>query len=268
MGSEVMRHSVFWQTLQETRRSLMYWTLSLSGAAGLVLLAYLLLVRSTGGQSARQDLPGWLGFVLGESASAVDAGGWLELVGFGLVLPLGLVIFTIYQGSWLVAGEEERGTLGLLLSAPLKRKRLIFEKYAVLVLLALIPAAGIWLVLSPVLWLGWLPMKGLTLLWDSVILFLIGLAFGALAMALGSLTGKRWLSFGVTLAFALLMLFASRLPDSPLIQPILRFFSPFYYYRVALLTPLSWAHALVLALVAAAGLILAWKIFEQRDLPA
>lgn len=262
-----MRHSVFWQTLHETRRSLIYWTLSLSGAAWLVLLAYPLLVRITGSPSVLQGLPAWLGFFLGTAARPAEAGGWMELVGFGLVLPLGLVIFTIFQGSWLVAGEEERGALGLLLSAPLQRNRLIVEKYAVLVLLALIPAAGVWLVLSPLRWLGWLPVSGLALLWDSVILFLVGLAFGALAMALGSLTGKRWLSFGGTLAFALLMLFVSRLPESVSIQPVLRFLSPFYYYSAAL-TPLSWGHALVLFLIAVAGLILAWMIFEQRDLPA
>lgn len=268
MGSAGMRHSVFWQTLREIRRPLLYWTLSLAGSAWLVLLAYLLFTSPAGGTTGLHPLPGWLAFFLGGAGDLAGPEVWVRLVGFGLVLPLGLVIFTICQGSWLVAGEEERGTLGLLLSATLQRNRLIFEKYAVLVLLALAPAAGVWLALSLVRWLGWLPVSGITLLWETGVLFLVGLAFGALAMALGSLTGKRWLSFGVILAFSLLMLLVSRLPDSLAIQPVLRLFSLFYYYNTALQGHLYWSHALVLALVAAGGLVLSWIMFERRDLLA
>jgi ABC-2 type transport system permease protein len=262
-----MRHSVFWHTLRETRRPLIFWTVGMAGAAWFVLLAHPLFLRFADSGTGAPALPSWLGLLLGETGGLAGAGVWLRSVGFGLVLPLALVIFTIRQGSWLVAGEEERSSLGLLLAAPLQRCRLIFEKFAVLVLLALAPAAGVWLALSLVLWLGWLPLGGAALAGACAILFLVGLAFGAPAMALGSLTGKRWLSFGFTLAFALLMLLISRLPGSLPIQPVLRLFSPFYYYNAALLNHLYWVHALVLAVMAAGGLALAWTLFEHRDLP-
>jgi len=263
-----MHPSVFWQTLRETRRPLMYWSLSLAGAAWLILLFHLFFRLITGDEAGMVSPPAWLAFVLVGADSLAGAGEWLRAAGFGLILPLGLIVFTVFTGSWLVAGEEERSMLGLLLATPLRRRRLIFEKYAVLVLLALIPAAGIWLTLSLACWAGWLPMSWAALTKASAVLFLMGLAFGALAMALGCLTGKRWLSFGVMLFYALLALLVSRLPGSFPAQPVLRFVSPFYYYDSALLSYLYGVHAFVLALFAAAGLILAWAAFENRDLPA
>lgn len=212
-------------------------------------------------------MPGWLAFLLGETTRLSEPAEWLRVIGFGLVLPLGLVVFTIRQGSWLVAGEEERNSLGLLLAVPLRRYRLILEKFAVLVLLALVPVFAVWLALSLVRWLGWLPLPGLALAGAAALLFLVGLAFGAPAMALGSLTGRRWLSFTITLAFALLMLWVSRLPGSFQVHPVLRFLSPFYYYNAVLFNRLYWGYALILLLVVVGSLILASIIFERRDLP-
>jgi len=262
-----MRRSVFWQTVSELRRPLLHWTLGLAVAPWLVLLARPLLWFILGDQAGLGEGPGWLAFLLGDAASLKEPGQWMYAAGFGIVLPSALIIFMIYMGSWLVAGEEERNTLGLLLAVPLQRYRLIFEKFAVLILAALAPSAAVWLALSLIGWLGWIDVGGAALAGASALLFLVGLAFGAAAMALGSLTGRRRLSFNVILALALLMLIISRAPSSSPVQPVLRFFSLFSYYYAALLDSFYWLNALILFLTAAAGLIFAWSIFEHRDLP-
>ena len=60
------------------------------------------------------------------------------------MIPLLLIIATVSAGSAAVAGEEERGTLELMLSLPRARRRLVVERLAALVA----EAAG----LGAVLW--------------------------------------------------------------------------------------------------------------------
>ena len=46
------------------------------------------------------------------------------------MVPLLLMIAAIGAGAGAIAGEEERGTLELLLANPLSRRRLVLEKTA------------------------------------------------------------------------------------------------------------------------------------------
>ncbi len=56
--------------------------------------------------------------------------GYLNSQLFFLMLPIILGIFAISLGSDALAGEEGRGTLDLLLSTPLSRRKAVLEKFA------------------------------------------------------------------------------------------------------------------------------------------
>ncbi len=54
--------------------------------------------------------------------------GYLGIELFSLMVPLLLIIAAVATGAAAIAGEEERGTLDLLLSLPLTRRRVTAEK--------------------------------------------------------------------------------------------------------------------------------------------
>ena len=78
---------------------------------------------------------------LPESVRALFAGGELDLTSpagylnsqiFALMAPLILLIFTIGAGAGVVAGEEERGTLDLLLAHPVRRRDYVVQRFLAL----------------------------------------------------------------------------------------------------------------------------------------
>lgn len=261
-----MRPSVFYQTLSELRRDLLHWTVGLAAAALILILLHLLLVRIVDlNQAANLRL---MQFLFHDAQNLDQLPVWMQAAGFGLLFPAVEAVFSIKQGSWMVAGEEERGSLGLLLAAPIPRHRLVLEKFAVLALATLIPVLGLWFFLSLLRLFG-VPVMGVGELFQSVInLFLLGLMFGTLGLALGCLTGNQLLSIRLSAGFLLLAFILNRLPADFPGKLILNFLSPFYYYAEALAGRLySASYSLVMLIFIGAGFGLAWLAFEQRDLP-
>ena len=256
-----MALSVFAQTYNELRKPIFYWTLVMVGVAGLIMLAFPLLdgpfdLDWLGAQRSASFL---FGYEVGQLRLS-HLGDWLQAVGFGLFFPLLLSVYASVVGSWLVAGEEERGSLGLLLAAPLARWRFMLEKSAVLLVSVLRPV----LVLGLILWMMGLFGASVSGLVNLLLgLFLLSLLFGALALAVGSFRGRQRLSLGVTLG-GLLMAFAiSRLPPSHPVGQLLRLLSPVYLYEASAANPVFLLALLALVVIC---LVLAWVGFERRDL--
>jgi ABC-2 type transport system permease protein len=100
--------------------------------------------------------------------------------------------------------------------------------------------------------------------------FLLGLAFGSLALAVGAATGSRTIAIGVPSGVALLTYILNALaPSVEGLEPV-RLISPFYYYSGGdpILNGLDPLHALVLAAATVVLLALALWTFERRDLAA
>ena len=97
---------------------------------------------------------------------------------------------------------------------------------------------------------------------------LLGLMFGTLALAVGSASGNRGLSIGISSAAGVACYFLNALaPISESIEP-LRVLSPFYYYIDAdpLSNGLNLGHAGVLLALTAIFLAAALVTFDRRDL--
>lgn len=260
-----VRFSIFSQTLREVRPSLVKWTLILAGTTWILFLVYPLFDWLSGGRLFNHPLPGWAVVLLAGSPVGAyrigSLGGWIMQVGMGLILPVLLVFQAARRASSLIAGEEERGSLGLLLATPVSRQRLIFEMFAVLVLLVFAPAAAVTVSLLLAAWTGLLALAAGQILAAGLNLFLLGMAFGALALTLGCLTGRRVLSQTLVLGFALISLVVSRLSFTPF-----HLIFPFYYYHLSVQRSALSLPTLALAGWAAAGYGLAWTFFERRDL--
>jgi len=207
-------------------------------------------------------------FNMVEGVSLSTGPGFLHMELFSLVLPLLLIILAVGFGARAVAGEEEEGTLDLLLAGPLSRRRWLAEQFgamaAITFLIGLVNFVGMLLAGAAFdlgLDSGKLAAAGLGVV-------LIALVFGSLALAVGAVTGKRGLAMGVASAAALAAYLVFSLAEVVTWLGTVQKASPWYYYAASapLLRGMEWAHAGVLAAIALALPVAGGVILDRRDL--
>lgn len=196
-----MNTPVLAKTLRDQRRSLIGWSV------GIVAL---LMIEGALWPSVR-DMPKLDDLLAGYpeamkemfSLDTMSTGeGFLNAELFTLVLPALFIVYGIGRGARLVAGEEEAGTLEIVLVTPVSTTRILMEKAAGLgisvALLGLVSGLATMLV-SVVFDMG-VPFGHVAV--GSLAVVLIGLEYGVVALALGAATGHRLLAVAVTGAAA------------------------------------------------------------------
>jgi len=184
--------------------------------------------------------------------------------------PILLMVFTIGAGTRAIAGEEESQTLDVLLSMPIRRRRVVFDKFVAMLGTTASLVAVVWvaiLVFGPMFQLE-VDLGNLTAACLS--LYLLAVGFGTIAIAVGAATGSKGLAVGVPAAAALVTFILNVLgPSVEALKPF-RKLSPFYYYWGAepLRNGLDVGHALVLAAIPLVTFLVALIAFERRDLAA
>jgi ABC-2 type transport system permease protein len=258
------------KTLADQRRALVGWAL---GMAALVLL-YTSFYPSVKANAAKlnqyiQTLPDAVRNMIGRGGDFSSPTGYLQSEIFSIMGPLLLMILAIGAGARAIAGEEEIGTLDLLLANPIARRRVVAEKFWAMVA----GTAGVGVVMwAAITVFG--PLfgvhVGLVNLAETVLsAVLLAVGFGTGALAVGCLRGKRGLAIAVVVSVAVVTYLLNVLAPSVHAVRSLQKLSPFYYYieNDPLRNGLDPVHALVLVSIAAAGLGLALLAFERRDLP-
>lgn len=201
---------------------------------------------------------------------AMDTGmGFLNAELFSIVLPVMFVIYAIGRGTRLLAGEEEAGTLAIVLTMPLPRVKVLLEKAAGLV----VGIGVLALVLAVTVWLASLAFDMEVSLraavFGALTQWFIGIEFGLLAMAVAAATGRRALAIGIPsgIAAATYMgLLAAQLVDS---LHWLRWLSPFHAATTGgPLGPSLPALVWTMPLVGLVALAVAAPVFHDRDLTA
>jgi ABC-2 type transport system permease protein len=191
-----MLRSLYLKTLRDQRHALLGWSVGVS---------LLVLVECALWPSIR-DMPHWDQLISSYpeamkklfSVDAMTTGrGFLDAELFTLLLPALFIVFGIGRGARLLAGEEDDGTLEILLVTPLSTTRVLLEKAAALV--TSLAVLGVVLavttqVCSWVFGLGLGPGASLT---GSLAVTLLGVEFGCLALAVGAVTGRRGAALGV-----------------------------------------------------------------------
>ena len=187
--------------LRDRRRGLVGWAL---GIAAYVVLqtSFYPSVRNSEFQRAIARYPEGLKAFFGgaQSFDFSTGSGYLDVELFSLVVPALLVIAAIGFGVAALAGEQERGTLDLLLANPLTRRRVVLEKTvamaATLAMLSVVVFVTL-AVMNPIVDLG----VGLTDLGAACLgAALVGFGFGMVAMLVGAASGSRAVAIGVPAA--------------------------------------------------------------------
>jgi ABC-2 type transport system permease protein len=194
--------------------------------------------------------------------------GFFQAEIFSITAPVAVAVVTIAMGARALAGEEKNHTMGLLLANPISRSRIVVTKAGIMVVFS--AAVGLVTFLST--WLGVLiggvdiAVGGIAA--ASVLLALLGLAFGSVALLLSALTGRTSIASygttGVVLVWYFLWAFAS-IGDSSGVWARL---SPFHYYLGGdpLNNGMQWGDAAVLAAAFVACVAVAVWAFNRRDL--
>jgi ABC-2 type transport system permease protein len=207
------------------------------------------------------------GAEIGDVSSLV---GFLHIELFSMILPALMIAFAAGTASGFTAGEESRGTIDILLSYPVSRRLIVLEKSLAVTLACVVAAVVVW-----VMALAGAAASGSELPPDTLaaalfMLILLGLDFGALALAISAYTGNRAAAIGIAIALMVAMYLADTLGAIVDGLGAIRPLSLFRYYmgNDPLRNGLDLGDIGVLAVVAAVLLVLSLVAFERRDLAA
>jgi ABC-2 type transport system permease protein len=194
-------------------------------------------------------------------------GGYVVGETFTLIAPIALVAYAVIAGASAVAGEERDGTMAMLSAQPVTRTRVLLAKAGALGLLLVAVAALFWagMALADVAYGSELTAGGLGA--GTIHLLFLGLAFAAIALAIGAATGRPEIASAAAGGIAV----AAYLSNAMLpLAGLGRWaeLSPWYYALGSdpLRHGIDLAHLGVLTGLGAVALVVAVLTFRRRDL--
>lgn len=257
------------RTLRAERRALGAWSVALV----LLVAMYVAVYPSVRGDSSYAKLIEGLPKAYRALITVAGGGdittpvGYLDVELMTFMGPLLVFVYAIGAGAGALAGEEERHTLDLLLANPIRRHRVVIEKFAALFAGTAVLVAVLWaaLVTEGAIAGMAVPLGGAAAAMAH--LGLLGAEFGALALLVGALTGRSGPSRALPTVVAVVAYLVNALgPVVGWLRP-LRPWSPFYQYiahdplRTGLSVPA------VGVTVASIGVLVALAVaaFRRRD---
>jgi len=225
----VSPRSVFTKAIWDGRRSLAGWSAAIA-VVGAVYGAFWPTIKTPEMQAALAAYPEELlaAFNFNELTTPE---GYLSSSVYGTLLPVLVAVFMIGWGTRAIAGDEESGTLDLVLAHPVSRRRVAAQRVAAVLVGACSIALALWLAMLALS--GPADLSGISLgefAAMSLHLALFGAFFGGLAFAIGAATGRRTLTLVASAAVVVLgFLGHSVLPQVDVLTWT-RELSPFHWY--------------------------------------
>lgn len=256
----------FTQTLRRLRGQILGWGIGLASYGLLMGAMFSSINQIEGLDELLANYPQEFLAFMGDVSTFSTPSGYFGTY-FSNLVPLFLVIFAVSTAAGLLAGDEERGTLDLVMAYPLSRWALFAGRA-----LGYIVALGLVLLISYLGWLVVLPWSGmdvsaLQLLRPFVPLFGLMLLFGGLALLLSLLLPSARMASTVAgglLVANFLLAGLARINDS--LQPIMDL-TPFAFYQQGdAMDGLNWGWALGLMAVGLLFIVIAGFVFNRRDI--
>lgn len=222
--------SVYLKSLRDYRGGILGWGLGLGVLMIVVLSAVPSLVNTPAARQALIDTAKGFRFFW-EDIDVYTPGGYaLWKYGSLLAFP---AIWGLLAGSRMLRGEEERGSLDVLLSLPRSRARVAFEKVAAFGTALLLMG----LLIGVFTWLGGAGVNAGFSFGDALLLgldiSLIGAVFAAIAIFISQFTTEQGPAAGFTGAlFGLAILLNSLRLVAPSTENLARL-SPVYYFGLS-----------------------------------
>jgi ABC-2 type transport system permease protein len=259
----------FTRTLHDQLRPVVLWSIG----AALLVSFYMALYPSIGSMNEMQQMieqmpPAFRALFAAEGLDLSTPEGYLNIELFSFVGPLLVLAYTVSAGSGATAAEEERGTIDLLLSTPVTRRRVVLEKAAALGTLTLVLGGGMWLGVALGAAVGGVSVDLVRVAGALLSMLLMGAGFGAIAMLLGALTGRRTVSLAITAVLIIAGYMVNALGTIVDWLEPLRPVSPFFHFQGSdpLTRGLQAGPSAVLLAIIAIGVAGAVLAFDRREL--
>lgn len=260
--------TIFRYTFRRFRGQILGWGLGIA-SLGLILVPFYDIFRDQQEdfmQMLESYPPEFMAFFGGDASSLLTPEGYLGMYGFSL-LPLIIGIFAVLAGSGLIAGDEEKGRLDLILSQPVGRVPFFFGR-----LLAFIAAT---IAILFVAWLGFVILLGqssmdidmLQMFLPFLPLFAQALIYGMLAFLLSMLLPSRNMAAAISGLVVVASYFVSSMATLNDSLELIASLLPYAYYQSAgAISGLNLTWLLGLLSVSALMALVAWWRFMRRDI--
>ncbi|MFN2291673.1 MAG: ABC transporter permease subunit [Anaerolineae bacterium] len=256
----------FKHTLRRLRGQISGWSIGLTLYSVMMVSLYGSIQEIEGLTEMLQSYPPELLAFFGNLTAITTAQGYMDVYYFSYMTVI-IGIFVVSTGASLIVGDEEKGTLDLILSQPVSRTRLFLGRY-----LGLVMAVTLILLIG---WLTWvLPPgsrdMGLTWveflrpflpLWAELLLFGTLALFLSLVMPASRAAGMT--AGGLLVANFLLVGLANINQD---LQRAVEFTPLHYYQGGSAIDGLNWGWLAGLLAGSLVLMLLAWWRFQRRDI--
>jgi ABC-2 type transport system permease protein len=259
--------TVYTKALYDQRRGLLGWSIGIAATTALFVLIYPMMAGFDDIEVLLEQYPEEFGELF--NIEAITSGpGFLNAELFSLLAPALFLIYGIGRGARAVAGEEETGTLEVLLATPVSRTRMLIEK--ALALLTGVTVLGLVLFMTMIAFGPFVDL-GLSISYAAAAaasMTLLGAEFGLLALTVGATTGRRGPAIGIVgvAAVASYVLFAL----GALVEEVepWRFLSPFQHAMGTdpILNGMSTGYTLAIVAVGVVAIIIGTPLLERRDI--
>lgn len=230
-----MLNNILLKTLRDMKMSLFWWSLTLALFSVYMMGLYPSIEKNSEDlQSYIDSMPEGMLAVMGVSNSELDVTNLENYLGmevFGFFYPFMLLAFAVTYGAGLVGGEEESGTLELLLSTPVPRWRVMLEKFAALAIFTLVTLLVTYLAFVVGGMIAGVDQMDEGRMLEGV--FNMGpmpLFFATLALCIVGVKGGRGMALGVTLGIMAATYLLFTMGDLANIPTWIQRLSPWYYY--------------------------------------
>ncbi len=256
-------------TIKQRKWSTVWWCVGIISLIILTLAVYPSIRNQTSqlDQSFNQ-LPDSAKALFTDTQDLFSPVGYLSSQLYYLMLPMILSILAIGMGASLIAREENDGTLELLLSRPVSRGRLVFEKaLAGLSIIAIVTAVTLLTVLIMCKLVN-MDVSLTAVAVSTIYSAALALLFGSIAYFVSSL--GRWgrlTSIGISALVAILGYIISSLDQVVSWMRWPAKFFPFHYYHPGdmLQGHYTWWPLLFFIAISIALSFLSWVAFRRRD---
>ncbi len=262
--------AIFRSALSKSLGQMLGWSLSLG-----LLGSYVVSLHDTFAKQETRDqlmrlinsYPKELMAMFGGAIDMYTPAGYLN-VEFFSYMPIILGVFAVLAGSGLLAADEEGGQLDLLQALAVSRAGLFFGRLAAFVVDVLVILFVVWL--GFVLMLPATGLRDITPLQLSYPFFsLLGqlCLFGALSLLFSQVFPSRRLAAMASGMLLIGLYFLNSLGSmQESLQKVIEYLPLHYYQGARAIEGMQWDSLGWLLLVSALLSLLAWQVYERRDL--
>ncbi|HSJ72262.1 MAG TPA: ABC transporter permease subunit [Acidimicrobiia bacterium] len=198
-----MLRNPFTKWLWDARRSILGWSVAVA-AVGSMYASFWPTFDDPEMQELIANYPSEIMEALNYTEIA-SAAGYLNATVYGLIVAMLMVVYAVSSGTRMIAGDEEAGTLDLILVHPVGRIRVALERYLAFVVsvavISLVLLIAILAISVPVK-LTSIPIENLVAMHLHLVFF--GALFGAVTFAVGTASGSRVLALSIGAGVAVL----------------------------------------------------------------